>query len=103
VSLPVKSLQSTLMFANRARAYLNEAPVRCSTLGFASGLLRTLVIYGSQKFHNIGPCLFYPKSITIVGPNKRLSFQAEPDNLAVVAEANLVDAMREESLRKKQV
>ncbi len=39
VSVPGKLLQPSLMIASKARAYPSEAPLRCSTLGQAPGLI----------------------------------------------------------------
>ncbi len=70
---PGKPFQSGLLFAGMAEAFPSEAPLRCSTLGYAPGftrkhtrlemfardkhssLLRKFVNYGCKKSYNIGP------------------------------------------------
>ncbi len=37
VFVPGKPFKPSLMFAGKARAYLSEAPSRCSTLGYSPG------------------------------------------------------------------
>jgi len=74
-----KSFQPGLMFAGKARAYLNEAPFRCSTQGLllysptkirlgSKGLpwTNTLAYYENpyitavKKFYSTGPRIFKP-------------------------------------------
>jgi hypothetical protein len=70
--VPGKLFQPSLMFVGKTGAYPSEAPFRCSTLGYAPGLihklqtrleklarnkcsslLRKFVNYGCKKFYNI--------------------------------------------------
>jgi len=83
VFVPGKPFQPSLMFVSKAGAYLNEAPLRCSTLGCApslthqhetklerpardkhSSLLDTFVNYRCKRFMTLGPGCYSLKKIS---------------------------------------
>jgi hypothetical protein len=85
----VKPYQLSPMFAAKSRAYPREAPIRCSTLGYASGLTRKyytklkrlamdkhsslIPTFIKKRLYNIGPGINVIKIFVCHGRSGKLS------------------------------